>query len=733
MGSNMDNRVQTYANWLVQNKDKRGTPEFNKVSEAYKALRAQSLGGQMDSDGVLNAGTVTGGDGRQYTPRQLEMAKRFREQGTVADQMDTYAAQRPVASKAATFLKGVPFAGEYVDEAAGAVSPNPNATDLVRAMQSREERVNPGTATALQLAGGVVGSVPLAAAAGPSLMARAPASMAGKVLAGAGTGAVAGGVEGAVSGYGAGTDAQSRADEARFRGAVGTGVGATLGTGAPFVARAGEGAANMAKQAYDYVRGQSAPGISRPATAILQRAVAGDGQQYARNMANLSRGGNDAMLADVSQGTRDLLDASIAKSGPAANAAKARVEDRASRANQNFRSILDQTLGVPQGVKRTETAIRQGTASARKAAYDAAYNSPIDWASSQGFALEDLVNRVPPQAFAVANRLMRVEGEKPVYLFKRQYMVSGPNGPRVEEKILPDVRQLDYLTRALNEVADQADGKGKLGGTTQLGRAYGNLSKDIRTLLRDMVGEYDNALQTAADPISQRMALKQGQKFLSPSVPRDEAADIVRGMTKPEIAALKQGIRSTIDESMANVKRIVSDPNIDARQALQAVKELSSDAAREKISLVLSPQEQQAFFREFDRNMLGLELKAAVSANSKTAIRTLTDRVVSQAAQGGVIRQGASGQPVMSMKRIVQSLTKNTPEDLAAREDELYAEIVNVLTNTTGNDAKVLLRTLANINLRQPVNVADAKRVGQILAGTTTLPAYQYATQELTR
>jgi hypothetical protein len=729
----MQDKAKTYAQWLVQNKDKRGTSEFDTVSRAYKSLRAQSLGGSMDSDGVLNAGTVTGGDGRQYTPEQIEMAKRFREQGGVDSQMDAFAERNPVASKAATFLKGVPFVGEYFDEAAGAVSPNPNATELVRAMQAREERENPGTATALQLAGGVVGSVPLAAAAGPAMMARAPVSMAGKLGAGAITGAVAGGVEGAVSGYGAGTNPQSRADEAKWRGAVGTGLGAILGGGAPFVARAGEGAANLASQARDYVTGRSVPGISRPAASVLQRAVAGDGQQYARNMANLSRGGSDAMLADASQGTRDLLDASIAKSGPAANIAKQRVEERAGRANQGFRAALDQAFGLPQGVKRTETAIRQGSAPARKAAYDAAYRAPIDWDSTQGFVLEDLIDRVPPQAFAVANKLMRVEGEKPAYMFKRQYMVGGGNGRKVESKILPDVRQLDYLTRALNEVADQADAKGKLGGTTQLGRAYGGLSKDIRTLLRDMVGEYDNALQTAADPISQRMALRQGQKFLSPSIPRDEAADIVRGMTGPEMAALKQGIRSTIDESMANVKRIVSDSNIDARQALQAVKDLSSDASREKISLVLSPQEQQMFFREFDRNLLGLELRAAVSANSKTAIRTVTDRLVSQTAQGGAIRQGASGQPVMSVKRIVQSLTRNTPEDMAAREDELYAEIVNVLTSTTGNDAKAMLRTLANINLRQPVSVADAKRVGQILAGSTALPAYQYGTQELTR
>ena len=38
----MADRVQKYADWLVANQNKKGTPEFKTVADAYKQLRGQS-------------------------------------------------------------------------------------------------------------------------------------------------------------------------------------------------------------------------------------------------------------------------------------------------------------------------------------------------------------------------------------------------------------------------------------------------------------------------------------------------------------------------------------------------------------------------------------------------------------------------------------------------------------------------------------------------------------------
>ena len=34
-------RIEKYANWLTENQDKKGTEDFEKVANAYKALRSQ--------------------------------------------------------------------------------------------------------------------------------------------------------------------------------------------------------------------------------------------------------------------------------------------------------------------------------------------------------------------------------------------------------------------------------------------------------------------------------------------------------------------------------------------------------------------------------------------------------------------------------------------------------------------------------------------------------------------
>lgn len=39
----MDDRAEKYANWIVQNQDKKGTPEFEKVAMAYKVMRAGGI------------------------------------------------------------------------------------------------------------------------------------------------------------------------------------------------------------------------------------------------------------------------------------------------------------------------------------------------------------------------------------------------------------------------------------------------------------------------------------------------------------------------------------------------------------------------------------------------------------------------------------------------------------------------------------------------------------------
>lgn len=248
---------------------------------------------------------------------------------------------------------------------------------------------------------------------------------------------------------------------------------------------------------------------------------------------------------------------------------------------------LDTALGTPQGVETTSTGIRQGSAGARSSAYDDAYAAPIDYAAPSGIQLQELVARVEraaPGTIALANRMMAGEGVQ-----SQQILARIADDGTVSFERLPDTRQFDYITRALNQMARTGDGAGALGGQTDVGRIMSNLSREIRDNLKQANPAYGRALETAATPIGQREALMFGSELLNPSMARDVAADRIAGMTGPERAYAKQGLRAYIDETLANARASLAEPEVGVTQARQAVQRLSAPAVREKIRLLMTP------------------------------------------------------------------------------------------------------------------------------------------------
>jgi len=626
---------------------------------------------------------------------------------------------------ASTFLQGVPFAGEYMDEGLGwlagkmGLQSQEDATNAIRAGQADMDQNNPKAATALRVGGGLTGTV-VGAAALPAVP--APASLLGKSLAGGGIGLVGGGAEGIVSGYGSGTDAQSRTANAQSRGLLGAGMGAILGTAAPVVA---EGASRGLKWAADKLttaRRASQQGMSVPTAKLLGDTMEADGSLYGSGAANIAKAGPNAMLADAGPGARTLLDTAANRSGTSARLAREAVEGRATDTRSILEGGLDATLGRPQGVETTVNSIRTGTAGARGSAYDAAYNSAIDYLSPKGQNLQSILSRVPKSALAAARDLMETEG------------VSGGVN-LIDENLkvtrMPDVREWDYITRGLQQVADEADGAGKLGGTTPKGLAYGNLKSDIRGILRDLVPDYGTALDTAGDAIEQVKAVRFGQTLLSPSTTREEVALTIKGMTDGQKAQIAQGVRSNIDDMLANVEMAMSDPNIDAREAVTAIRKMSSKAAREKIEMVIGPEKAARLFATLDEAAPALQLRASIAQNSKTFPRQEMDRVVDDTVKSGVWNAFKRGDAVNVGKRAWQNLTGATDAGVQAERDKVYEEAVRALTR--GNP-QGLLGAIQYIQARDPRNAAIAKLGGGLLGyGAFGPVGYQLGTQLLGR
>lgn len=627
---------------------------------------------------------------------------------------------------AATLLQGTPFVGEYADEGLGWVAgkmglqSQEDATNAIRAGQADMDQNYPKTATGLRLTGGLAGS-----AVGAGVLPwYNPATLGGRVAYGAGAGGLLGTLEGGVSGYGSGTDAESRAGNAKTRAFVGGLLGTALGGAAPIIAEGATQGGRWLLDRFNVARDARQAGLSRPSYEILTRAMDADGSLNGAGAARIAQAGPEGMLADAGPNAQQLLDVVVQRGGPATNAARDAIEGRATRAGAQVNDALDNALGVPRGMDAMETGIRQGSAAARGNAYDAAYSSVIDYADPRGQHLEGLLGRIPGDVINKANRLMQLNGER-----SQQILARIADDGTVTFERMPDVRQLDYITRALNLAAESGEGAGALGGQTALGRAYQNLSRDIRGTVRDLVPAYGQALDTAAEPIAARQALRFGETLLGPGTTRDEVATALQGMSQAERRQAAAGVRSFIDEKLANVTRALTDNNMDAREAVKAVKDLSSRANREKLTALLGQREADTLFQQIDQAAQSLDLRASVATNSRTFVRQETDRTIKDATQGGILGAARSGEPINAGRRLVQTLLGGTDADNLARTDRVYSEIATALTS---NRPGAILQNLQNIARQNPRNAALARTIGNLLGYPIFAPAaYQSGSRSI--
>ena len=630
-------------------------------------------------------------------------------------------AQYPVASRAATALQAVPFVGSYTDEAVGLVSPAA-ADAMTQAATAVQER-RPGQALALA-AGGTLAALPAIVAATPAAVGGfvgGATSMGGQMLRAALLGATGGGVEGTVSGYGRG-EGETRVSEAASGGLIGTALGGFLGGAMP-LASAG------VRSAWQNIKGRSVGqiakslNISTDAAKVVRTALENDDLTAAA--AALDRAGSTSMLADAGPGTQRLLDASVTYGGTAPRIAGEAVTRRAEDAGARMTGVMDNILGAPEGVGTSQRGIRQGTAQARNDAYRIAYAQPIDYAAGRGKYLETLLSRVPKSAVDRANELMRLEGVQ-----SSQILAEIAQDGSVTYRRLPDVRQLDYITRAMGDVAEAQNAAGKLGGTTQLGRATSNLQKTIRDVLKREVPAYGTALDVASDAISRVRAVELGADILRPGTTREFVRDALKGASKAERDAAKAGFRSAIDDALARVNAVASDPNIEIREFQKLANNLRSRSMREKMETLLGPKDADALYSQLDENVVALELRAAISRNSATAGRKAIQETVEGITSPSALSTLMAGEPVNATKRVVQVITGTTPEARTLRQMGIYDEIAATLVNLRGPQAQMALKLVQKAIAGDALTETQARIIAKSLTTPAATALYGYGQAE---
>ena len=433
-------------------------------------------------------------------------------------------------------------------------------------------------------------------------------------------------------------------------------------------------------------------GLSQAASDFLRRLLQSD-DALTEGAGRMAAAGSGAMLADTGRSARGALDAIVQSGGPGAKIVREAVDARATQAGRDITTALDTELGAVGGTtSRTVATLDLPTGKAvMDDLYGKAYAAPIDYTSKAGRDIELLMEAVPPEAIDAANALMRVERVN-----SAQMMATVADDGATVFKTLPDVRQIDYITQGLQEVAARANTAGALGGPTRQARGLGILATDLRTAARTAVPEYDTALKAARNLITEKKAADFGEAMLNPSVKRADVADEIVNWGDESRRAAVDSVRQKIDDVLATVTRTIQDPNTESREAVAMLRNLSSRAVREKVAALIGDDAARSMFAEIDRAAGAIDLKGSLADNSKTFARTNLSDSMKSLTEGGLVNAVKSGE-VLSLgrsgmlARLLQNMTGYTDAARLAATDKMQAELATALTGPRGLE---ILRTL---------------------------------------
>ena len=636
---------------------------------------------------------------------------------------EEFVQKNPLISGFTSAVQDVPFVGSYTDEAIDLVF-GKKAGDAARYANEAYKERRPKQAIAGAIAAGVVTS--------PAVIALAPEWALSYVASGASIlrqmgraaliGMPAGGIEGFLSGFGRGEDGE-RLETATVDGAISTAAGGIFGSIFP-------PAKEFISFVWKNIKGRSVKqisnklGISINASKVIRTALENDDIDAAQ--AALERAGSSSMLADAGPGTQNLLDVTVTSGGTSPRIVRQAVDQRAEEAGETMTSVLDDVLGAPQGLKTTQSGIRVETAPERSSTYKAAYSKPIDYSASRGLRILDRLKRVPQSAINAANKLMILEGNA-----SSQILATVSDNGTAVFKTLPDVRQLDYITRALNQVAEQQNATGKLGGTTPEGVATGKLSQIIRNILKKEVPEYADALKVSEESIRRVQAVETGYSILDGKTTRETVADSLKKMNPTELQEARQGLRSSIDDTLAKVKAVASDANIEIREFKKLADNLRSRASREKMRLLIGDEATDALYKKLDEAVVTLELRATISRNSKTQVRDSITGKVEEITAPGPLATLLSGEPIYATKKLVQVITGTTDEARALRKMGIYDEIAGVLISLRGKEAQNALRLIRGAVDGDVVTTQQAEKIAKILTSSAGMASYSAVTSNV--
>lgn len=432
-------------------------------------------------------------------------------------------------------------------------------------------------------------------------------------------------------------------------------------------------------------------GVSQGAANIIYAMIA-HGMNLQQMTANLRKAGDQGMIIDADKSIAQLGDAIQASGAPNAgqiigNAA----ETRAANQADELRPTMDQVLGEPpEGMQTAVDAVATRTMPARKKAYNDAYNQKIDYDSPAGTEIAQIVDDLgtldPKElrnAIKRANMRMSREGYR-----DEQFVMETLEDGTVRLKKMPNMIQVDYLKRQLDNTYDRT-------GIEE----YALFARDLRNAAVDAVPKYGVALKLGGAKITETEVMQLGGKFLQDNVKLDTLKNAVNKASVVEMDAIRLGARNQIEEILDQTRKNIGDVGNDksgatAEESKKLLRILSSESSRKKLRMVLGESESQILFKKLDEVESGLQLLNSLGGNSKTAIRTQLNNALDDILEPGIIGSVARGELSVTVPKIIQAVTQQTPEALLGQKDEILSEVATVLTQAKGREAEAALQLL---------------------------------------
>ena len=633
-----------------------------------------------------------------------------------------YLQQAPLTAQALKVAEGIPLVGGWIQDIAGAVSPELQAK--TKAVSEAKQSQDPIESTALQVGGAVVPSIIAAPVVAPASfvnwLSKLPTVQ--KMVAVGGSGGLLGLVEGAVSGAGRGGE-DGRMEGAVEGGSIGAAGGLFGGLLPPAVIKGYEnlkvsfrnvGAEDIAKSL----------NISVPSAQVLSATFRDAGTDIKSALQNIFNAGEEGMLADSGFAAQALLDAAASTGGRASQITSEEVTGRAARQGAALSTSMDDALGVlpkvdDQAADALDMAenIASSTKVQRQEAYDLAYGTPIDFSSTAGREIERVFDALPDRfkgaAIERANEKMRLEAYKTGKPQPEQILADIADDGTVSFSTLPNLRQLDQIKQAIGEVAfKEVDSFGR---PTADALDAVNWYREISNRLKEASPEYRKAVELGGDKISLDNALELGLGMLKPGMSARDVARAMKGAESVEKQYAKLGVRSAVDDLINNVKATIASPDIDINTLRTVFTQLSSKNSRDKIKMLLSASEAKQLFKDLDQAQMSLALRAAVAMNSKTSIRITQKEMVDEMTDIGAFAHLLRLEPAKASQSVVQKVTGETDALSVAAKQEIYTDIAKALTQIKGKEARTALKVIMRASKAEQVSDAELKAVSDLL------------------